>query len=119
MIALAAILVSIVPMLFGSRADLMSTCGAAGAGRLRGISIKARRVLVVGELAGSLVLVTSAGFLVRSLSHQMNAKLGFDAVHGATFEVSLPPIRYPERPFDTGMEHPAAVRFLGAALDNI
>ncbi len=73
----------------------------------------------MSELAGSLVLVASAGLLVRSLSQQMSAKLGFDAVHGATFEVSLPPIRYPERAFDTGMEHPAAVRFLGAALDNI
>src|SRR5207302_6585965 len=65
----------------------------------------------------SLVLVTSAGLLVRSLSHQLNAKLGFDAVHGLTFEVSLPPMRYPEHPFATGMEHAAAVQFLSAALD--
>jgi predicted permease len=63
--------------------------------------------------------VTSAGLLVRSLSHQLNAKLGFDAVHGVTFEVSLPRISYPERPFATGMEHAAAVQFLSAALDNI
>ena len=76
-------------------------------------------MLVVGELAGSLVLVTCAGLLVRSLSHQLNANLGFDAVHGVTFEVSLPPLSYPERPFATGMEHAAAVQFLSAALDNI
>jgi putative ABC transport system permease protein len=63
--------------------------------------------------------VTSAGLLVRSLSHQLNANLGFDAVHGVTFEVSLPPVSYPERPFGTGMEHAAAVQFLSAALDNI
>jgi predicted permease len=119
-IALAAIMVSIVPMRLGSRVQLMDTLRSGGRGAgLRGISIKARRVLVVGELAGSLVLVTSAGLLVRSLSHQLNAKLGFDAVHGVTFEVSLPPISYPERPFATGMEHAAAVRFLSAALDNI
>jgi predicted permease len=65
------------------------------------------------------VLVASAGLLVRSLSHQLNAKLGFDAVHGVTFEVSLPPASYPERPFSAGMEHPAAVQFLNSALDNI
>jgi putative ABC transport system permease protein len=119
-VALAAIMVSIVPMRFGSRVQLMDTLRSGGRGAgLRGISLTARRVLVVGELAGSLVLVTSAGLLVRSLSHQLNANLGFDAVHGVTFEVSLPPITYPERPFDTGMEHTAAVRFLSAALDSI
>ena len=107
-------------MRLGSRVQLMDTLRSGGRGAgLRGISLKARRVLVVGELAGSLVLVTSAGLLVRSLSHQMNANLGFDAVHGVTFEVSLPPISYPERPFATGMEHAAAVQFLSAALDNI
>ena len=96
-----------------------NSSAAAGAGRARAAFPRARRALVVGELAGSLVLVTSAGLLVRSLSHQLNANLGFDAVHGVTFEVSLPPISYPERPFATGMEHAAAVQFLSAALDNI
>jgi len=99
---------------------LMDTLRSGGRGAgLRGISLKALRALVIGELAGSLVLVTGAGLLVRSLSHQLNAKLGFDAVHGVTFEVSLPRISYPERPFATGMEHVAAVQFLGAALDKI
>ena len=117
---IAAIAVSILPLLFGGGADLMTTLRSGGRGTgTRGISGKARRALIVSELAGSLVLVASAGLLVRSLSQQMSAKLGFDAVHGATFEVSLPPIRYPERAFNTGMEHAAAVRFLGAALDNI
>ena len=119
-IALATIMVSIVPMRLGSRVQLMETLRSGGRGAgLRGISLKARRALVVGELAGSLVLVTTAGLLVRSLSHQLNAKLGFDAVHGVTFDVSLPPLSYPERPFSTGMEHAAAVRFLSVALDNI
>src|SRR5947209_1402298 len=117
---IAAIAVSILPLLFGGGADLMTTLRSGGRGPgTRGISGKARRALIVSELAGSLVLVASAGLLVRSLSQQMSAKLGFDAMHGATFEVSLPPIRYPERAFNTGVEHAAAVRFLGAALDNI
>ncbi|MEP6496169.1 MAG: FtsX-like permease family protein [bacterium] len=119
-IALAAIMVSIVPMRLASRVQLMDTLRSGGRrAERRGVSLKARRALVIGQLAGSLVLVTSAGLLVRSLSHQLNAKLGFDAVHGVTFEVSLPRISYPERPFSTGMEHAAAVRFLSAALDNI
>jgi putative ABC transport system permease protein len=36
-----------------------------------------------------------------------------------TFEVSLPPARYPERPFETGIDHAATVRFLDASLDHI
>ncbi|HEV8409062.1 MAG TPA: ABC transporter permease, partial [Gemmatimonadaceae bacterium] len=119
-VALAALMVSILPMRLGGRVQLMETLRSGGRGAgLRGISVKARRMLVVGQLAGSLVLVASAGLLVRSLSHQLNAKLGFDAVHGVTFEVSLPPASYPERPFSAGMEHPAAVQFLNSALDNI
>jgi predicted permease len=113
-------MVSILPMRFGSRVQLMETLRSGGRGAgLKGISLGARRALVVGELTGSLVLVTCAGLLVRSLLHQLNANLGFDAVHGVTFEVSLPPISYPERPYATGMEHAAAVRFLSTALDNI
>jgi predicted permease len=118
-VVIVVIAVSIVPLLFGDGADLMTTLRSGGRGTGTGISSKARRALIVSELAGSLVLVASAGLLVRSLSQQMSAKLGFDAVHGATFEVSLPPNRYPERAFRTGMEHAAAVRFLGAALDSI
>lgn len=119
-IALATIMVSIVPMRLGSRVRLMDALrsGGRGTGR-RGISVKARRALVVAELAGSLVLVTGAGLLIRSLSRQLHTKLGFDAVHGVTFEVSLPPISYPEHPFRTGIDHAAAVQFLSAALDNI
>ncbi|HEY4307531.1 MAG TPA: ABC transporter permease [Gemmatimonadaceae bacterium] len=119
-IALAAIMVSVVPMRIGSRVQLITTLRSGGRGAgLRGVSLKARRAFVVGEVAGSLVLVATAGLLVRNLSHQLNGNLGFDAVHGVMFEVSLPPISYPERPFDTGMEHTAAVQFLGAALGNI
>jgi putative ABC transport system permease protein len=119
-IVLAAIMVSIIPMLIGSRVQLVEMLRSGGRGATRrGMSIKARRALIVGELAGSLVLVTSAGLLIRSLSHQLNTKLGFEAVHGVTFEISLPPIRYPEQQFSTSMNHAAAIPFLTAALDNI
>jgi len=119
-IALAAILVSVVPMLVGRRLPLAELLRSGGRGARRpGLSMRARRALIIGELAGSLVLVTCAGLLVRSLSHQLQARLGFDAVHGVTFEVSLPPARYPERWLAAGMDHAAAVRFLDASLDNI
>jgi putative ABC transport system permease protein len=119
-IVVAAIMASIIPMIIGSRVQLVETLRSGGRGAgLRGISVKARRTLIVCELAGSLVLVTSAGLLIRSLSHQLNAKLGFDTVHGLTFEVSLPPIRYPEQQLRASMDHAAAVPFLTSALENI
>jgi putative ABC transport system permease protein len=119
-IALAAILVSVIPMLVDRRRPLVELLrgGGRGAGR-GGLHLRVRRALIVGELAGSLVLVTCAGLLVRSLSLQLEARRGFDAVRGVTFEVSLPSARYPERPFATGIDHAAAVRFLDASLDDI
>src|SRR5206468_630909 len=67
-IALAAILVSVIPMLVDRRRPLVELLrgGGRGAGR-GGLHLRARRALIVGELAGSLVLVTCAGLLVRSL----------------------------------------------------
>ncbi len=119
-ITIAAILVSVIPMLVDRRRPLVDLLRGGGRGVARGgLHLRVRRALIVGELAGSLVLVTCAGLLVRSLSLQLEARRGFDAVHGVTFEVSLPPARYPERPLATGMDHAAAVRFLGAALDDI
>jgi putative ABC transport system permease protein len=104
----------------GGRAEPLDALRRGGRGSGQGgIPVKARRVLIVCQLAGSLVLLTSAGLLVRSLSQQLSANLGFDAIHGVTFEVSLPPVRYPERPFATGMEHAAGVQLLTSVLDNI
>jgi putative ABC transport system permease protein len=117
-IALAAILVSVIPMLVDRRRPLVELLRGRGAAR-RGGHLRVRRALIVGQLAGSLVLVTCAGLLVRSLSLQMEARRGFDAGRGVTFEVSLPPASYPERPFETGIDHAAAVRFLDTSLDEI
>jgi putative ABC transport system permease protein len=119
-IALAAILISVIPMLVDRRRPLVELLrgGRRVAGR-GGLHLRARRALIVGELAGSLVLVTCAGLLVRSLSLQLEAKRGFEAARGVTFEVSLPPASYPERRFATGIDHAPAVRFLDATLDEI
>src|SRR6202008_3310475 len=98
--AAAALVVTLVPVLLGGRARLLDVLRRGGRGSAQsGIPVRARRALIVCELAGALVLLTSAGLLVRDLSRQLSAKLGFDTIHGVTFEVSLPPIRYPERPF--------------------
>jgi putative ABC transport system permease protein len=118
--AAAALVVAIVPVTMGGRAEPLDMLrrGGRGSGK-SGIPVRARRALIVCQLAGSLVLLTSAGLLMSSLSRQLGARLGFEAIHGVTFEVLLPPVRYPERPFATGMDHAAGVRFLATALGNI
>src|SRR5262249_21353938 len=73
-IALAAILVSVIPMLVDRRRPLVELLRGRGAGR--GGHMRVRRALIVGEVAGSLVLVTCAGLLVRSLSLQLQARRG-------------------------------------------
>ncbi|MFN8582651.1 MAG: FtsX-like permease family protein [Gemmatimonadaceae bacterium] len=118
--AVAAIVVTLIPVTMGGRAQLFDILRSGGRGSgTSGGAVRTRRALIVCELAGSVVLFASAGLLVRSLTHQLNTKLGFDTIQGVTFEVSLPPVRYPERPYATGMEHAEAVRFLTSALGNI
>ena len=61
-----------------------------GAGRAR-----ARRALVVSEIAVSLVLVVGALLLAQSLSRMQRADPGFDPTGVLTLRLSLPPSRYP------------------------
>lgn len=60
-----------------------------GAGRLR-----LRSALVVGQVALALVLLVSAGLLLKSLERLRTANLGFDPSHLMTAAVSLPDAGY-------------------------
>jgi predicted permease len=114
---LAAAIAALLPLLGGRRESAAEAMrlGARGAGG-GGQSGRARQLLVVTELALSMVLVAGAGLLVRSLGRQLGSPAGFEPAHGTTFEVTLPPLRYTERQFTTYMEHPAAVAFLAEVL---
>jgi putative ABC transport system permease protein len=65
-----------------------STRGVAGS------SNRLRALLVVSEIALSLVLVVGAGLMIRSLVVFMNTDLGFRADHLLVMRVSLPKDRY-------------------------
>jgi predicted permease len=95
-VAFAATLVAgIVPALSLSQtrsAELLA--GARGvAGTMRGAS---RRLLVVGEMALSLVLVLSALLLAQSYAGLRAVDLGFDTRHVVTLRVDLPSAKYGE-----------------------
>ncbi len=82
-------------------------------------AVAARRRLIVVEIALSLVLVAGSGLLIKSVRNQIGEDPGFATAHAVTFEVTLPPGRYPEHQFSTYMEHPQSVAFFAAVLDHL
>ena len=97
--ALTGLLFGLAPALQATRVDLQGTLkdGTAGAGTTRQ---RARSVLVVGQVALSLVLLVGVGLLVRSLMALVDTPPGFDPKNLLTGSISLPDSRYP-----TGKEY--------------
>ncbi len=60
----------------------------------RGSSTRLSRVLIVAEVALSLVLLLGTGLLLRSFSRLQDVRPGFDAKNLLTFSVSFPAARY-------------------------
>ena len=77
------------------RPDISRTLreGGRGGGQRAG-NQRARRALVVAEVALSVVLLTGAGLLIRSFSRLMNVDPGFRTDHSISFTLSLPEVKY-------------------------
>jgi predicted permease len=86
------------------KASGRSSAGAAGTRKLR-------NVLVVTELALSLMLLIGAGLLVQSFRHLMNVDPGYDARNVLTFRLRLADMKYPDAS--------RAVTFLQQALPRL
>ena len=91
--ALIGLLVGLVPALHASGSDLQvglkeSSRQTAGSHRLT------RRALVVAEVALALVLLVSAGLLLRSLGRLFTVAPGFDASHVVTMQIDEVGNRY-------------------------
>jgi predicted permease len=82
-VALAAGLVlGLAPALEGTRGDLAGRLKDAGcAGTPRGQASRLREMLVVGQVAASLVLLVVAGLCVRSSQRIQSLDAGFDTTH--------------------------------------
>ncbi|QNI30232.1 ABC transporter permease [Alloacidobacterium dinghuense] len=85
----------IFPALQLARADLNTTLReeglSASAGRERA---RVRSLLVVGQVALSLLLLIGAGLLLRSFARLLRVDPGFDAHSVLTMNVSLPTVKY-------------------------
>ncbi|HEV8701082.1 MAG TPA: ABC transporter permease [Candidatus Polarisedimenticolia bacterium] len=75
--------------------DELKESGRGGAGGAR--QSRARGLLVVSEIALSLVLLVGAGLLVKSFLRLQGVHPGFDAENVLVVRLSLPKGRYPDR----------------------
>ncbi len=83
---LVGLVIGLIPALGASRADL-HTGMQQNSGRTAGGHQFTRRALVVAEVALALVLLVSAGLLLRSLQHLFAVDPGFDASNLLTMQI--------------------------------
>jgi len=106
------LLCGVAPALQGSRVDLTASLREGGrsvAGVAR--AARTRNVFVVAEVALSLVLLTGAGLLLRSLGFMLRSDPGFSTASVVAFDVALPRSRY--------SDNLARVAFMEALLERV
>ncbi|HYO80055.1 MAG TPA: ABC transporter permease [Bryobacteraceae bacterium] len=102
----------LVPALAALRGDLqrgLRQGSRAGSSGFRGFTV--RNALVAAQVALTLVLLVSAGLLLRSLSTLMQVDPGFRAAHLVTMRLVIPTATYPEAE--------ARTRFADAMLERV
>ncbi len=86
--AVSGILVGLVPALRVSRADLNQVLREGGRGMSGGVERhRLRNLLVVFQVAGSMILLVAGGLFIRSMSSAESADLGFRADHVLTLSL--------------------------------
>ncbi|MCI0539211.1 MAG: ADOP family duplicated permease [Verrucomicrobiales bacterium] len=95
--ALTGILFGLAPALQLSRPDLVDALKDEGRGSSASAGGRTRALLVVVEVALSVVLLVSAGLTIRSFTALLKVNLGFRPEHVMAVELPLPPKRYVSR----------------------
>src|SRR5262249_43956688 len=96
LLVVATLLFALWPAITTTKINLLEAIGSGGrttgsVGRSR-----LRRLLVVSEVAFSLMLMIAAGLLVRSIVRLHAQELGFRSDHLLRAHLYLPPARYPD-----------------------
>jgi len=99
----SGILFGLFPALRVSRLDLSSTLkdaarGSAGTSAVWGRGNNLRRLLVVSELALSVVLLIGAGLLIRSFARLQDVSPGFNPHGVLTFDLTMTGRKYSDKP---------------------
>ena len=90
---LTAVAFGLAPAFFAAAPDPQATL-KEGPGSSAPPAVRARQLLVAGEVAVAVMLLTAAGLFARSLKFLLAEEPGFQAAGVATFSLSLPPGRY-------------------------
>src|SRR5213076_3301451 len=91
------ILFGLVPALASGKPELTEALKEGGRGSTSGVRRnRIRNLLVIAEVALALVLLVSAGLLIKSFVRLQNVNPGFNPRNVLTFEVSLPKMPYPD-----------------------
>jgi predicted permease len=88
------ILFSVAPVAEASRTDVVGTLQQGGRGSEGSLPYRTRAILVVVQIATSIVLLVAAGLLVRAVGELREADLGFTSDRAITFRVSLTDAKY-------------------------
>jgi putative ABC transport system permease protein len=91
------LLFGVAPALHAARDDLARSLASIGRTSGSRATVRARDLLVIAQVALSLVLLAGAGLLVRSLWNLQHVSPGFDARHVLASEIFLPEERYADR----------------------
>jgi putative ABC transport system permease protein len=116
---LTGLLAGALPALRAGRADLTDALKEGGRGE-GAVGLRTRRMLVVCEVALSVVLLMGASVMLRSLVALRTVNAGFDPENVLTMSVSLPAARYTTPAqrtgfFDTALERLRALPGVSAA----
>ncbi|MGQ0647710.1 MAG: ADOP family duplicated permease [Gemmatimonadaceae bacterium] len=87
---LCTLLFGLLPALRASRFDLQATLRDGGRGSAQVVRDRVRAMLITGEVALALVLLTGAGLLVRTAIAMQRVDTGFDPAQVITARVTLP-----------------------------
>jgi putative ABC transport system permease protein len=89
------LLFGLAPALRFSRLDLQTVLKDGGGGPTTGRRARASGLVVIGEVALTMVLLAGAGLMIRSFLHLYAADVGADLAHTRTMLLHLPEARYP------------------------
>lgn len=116
--SLIGVAAGIIPALHISRDNLHSGLQQSSR-RVTGSHLWTRRLLVVTEVALALVLLVSAGLLLRSMERLLRVNPGFDASHLLTMQVLTSGHRFDNSASDPDSGDHARRRFFEQALDAV
>jgi predicted permease len=91
---LTGILAGVLPAIRAGRTDLNDALKEGGRSDAGSVGLRTRRLLIVCEVALSLVLLTGAGVMIRSLLALQHVDAGFDPRNVLTMSIALPETRY-------------------------